>query len=100
MTIRSVDMQVLVQRVGDISRIQHVQQAQNANKFQENVQQIMQQTVMVSKSVERNREAQSKRVHEDKESEKRKRQGPKRASNDNEKSVESESGNGGIDIIV
>ena len=73
MTIRSVDMQVLVQRVGDVSKIQQAQQVQNTNKQQENFQQIIQQTTTVSKSVEQNRETESKRVHEEKEKERRRK---------------------------
>lgn len=100
MTIRSVDMQVLVQRAGDVSKIQQVQQVQNATKHQENLQQIMQQTTIVSKTVEQNRETESKRVHEEKEKEKRKKQGKKRPKDDEGQLKESESGSIGIDIIV
>lgn len=100
MTIRSVDMQVLVQRVGDVSKIQHAQQVQNNYKQQENAQQIMQQTTTVSKSVDQSREAESKRVREEKEKEKKRNPRKGQPEKDDDKRADSEVTNNGIDIIV
>ncbi|MDD2585230.1 MAG: hypothetical protein PHT79_00595 [Syntrophomonadaceae bacterium] len=73
MTIRSIDMQVLVQKVGDVAKIQQVQQSDHANRQQEFAQQIAQQTEKNTKTVNQPLQNQSKLIHEKQEKEKQSR---------------------------
>ncbi|MDD2510037.1 MAG: hypothetical protein PHP26_01370 [Syntrophomonas sp.] len=69
MTIRSVDMQVLVQKVGDVARIQQSQQLENNSRQQEFVQQISQQTDKNAKTVNQMLRNEQAYVHEKQEKE-------------------------------
>lgn len=61
MSIRSIDMQVLVQKVGDVAKVQQAQQLENSNRQQESTQQIGQQTQMDVKTV--NQPLKNERAH-------------------------------------
>ncbi len=100
MTIRSIDMQVLVQKATDVSKIQHTQQIQNAGRQQENAAQIMQQTEVISKSVNQTKETEAKRVHEEKEKKEKGKGKRGKSSPAPEDSKESGSDHPGIDIIA
>ncbi len=69
MTIRSVDMQVLIQKVGDIARIQQSQQLENNSRQQEFAQQISQQTDKDAKTVNHLLKNERAHVHEKQEKE-------------------------------
>ncbi|MEA1960037.1 MAG: hypothetical protein U9N81_01885 [Bacillota bacterium] len=73
MTIRSMDMQVLVQKVNEVTRIQHSQQQEQMNRQQDLASQINQQTIRNSKSVSAPLKNESKIVHEKEEKEKESR---------------------------
>lgn len=51
MSIRSIDMQVLVQKVSDVAKVQQAQQVENSSRQQESVQQINHQTNIDVKTV-------------------------------------------------
>jgi|GEM_PF-395658 len=51
MTIRSIDMQVLVQKVGEVAKIQQAEKTSQHIKQQSFLEQIAQQTEVVSKTV-------------------------------------------------
>lgn len=98
MTIRSVDLQVLVQKTAEVSKIQQAVQTQNSSKQQENLQQITQFNETISKSVSKNRETESKRVRDEEEKERKRQNKSKDKKGKDEK--EGSSLNQGIDIIV
>ncbi len=62
MTIRSVDMQVLVQKVNDVTKIQQTQQVEGQNRQQESAQNIAAQTERVSRTVNQTLRNQGKKV--------------------------------------
>lgn len=66
-TIRSVDMQVLVQKVGDVAKIKQAEQSSDNNRQQQFTQQINQDTIKYSKTVNQALPGEKKRVHDDKE---------------------------------
>ena len=51
MTIKSIDMQVLIPKVNEVSRVQHIQQQANTNQQQELAAQLAQATVKNETSV-------------------------------------------------
>ena len=69
MSIRSIDMQVLVQKVGDVAKIQQTQQLENSNRQQESAQQIGQQTQIDVKTVNQPLKNERAHVHEKQEKE-------------------------------
>jgi len=69
MTIRSIDMQVLIQKVGDVARIQQSQQLENNSRQQEFTQQISQQTDKNVKTVNQMLRNERSYVHEKQEKE-------------------------------
>lgn len=69
MSIRSIDMQVLVQKVGDVAKIQQAQQLENSNRQQESAQQIGQQTHIDAKTVKQPLKNDRAHVHEKQEKE-------------------------------
>lgn len=71
MTIRSVDMQVLVQKVGEVGKVQAAQQADYNTRQQETIQDIGKQNEKLSKTVNQTSANQSKLVHEKHEKEKK-----------------------------
>ena len=64
MTIRSIDMQVLIQKVGDVAKIQQVQQEENLLKGNEANGQIAQQTAKNSRTVSQVLRKESGLVHQ------------------------------------
>lgn len=75
MSIRSVDMQVLVQKVGDISRIQHTHQVEESQRQQEFNQAIVQQTDHNSREVNQSLRGEEAYVHERQEKQKKEKKG-------------------------
>lgn len=64
MSIKSVDMQVLVQKVGDVARIQHTQHNE-ANQRQGEFSQLMaNHTITNRQTVRESKESTAKHVHE------------------------------------
>ncbi|MGE5390550.1 MAG: hypothetical protein ACM3PE_05740 [Deltaproteobacteria bacterium] len=70
MSIRSVDMQVLVQKTGDIARIQAANQVEGQHKLMENTQNINVQNENIARRVNDPLRNESKLVHEKEEQEK------------------------------
>lgn len=70
-TIRSVDMQVLVQKVGDVAKIKQAEQSSDNNRQQQFTQQISQDTIKYSKTVNQALPGEKKRVHDKEDKEKR-----------------------------
>jgi len=87
MSIRSVDMQVLVQKVGDIARVQQVQQVEGQHKLMENTHNINAQNEKIAHSVNDPLRNESKLVHEKEEQEKqqKKKQRDKEGEEENRK---------------
>ncbi|NLJ72584.1 MAG: hypothetical protein GX333_06200 [Syntrophomonadaceae bacterium] len=92
MTIRSIDLQVLVQKTAEVSKIQQAMQSQANSKQQENLQQITDFNKNVSQTVTKNRETEHKRVRDEEEKERKRKN-----KSENKKD---EDDNQGIDIIV
>ncbi|MDD3267757.1 MAG: hypothetical protein PHX14_00415, partial [Syntrophomonadaceae bacterium] len=69
MSIRSIDMQVLVHKVGDVAKVQQAQQLENSNRQQESTQQIGQQTHIDVKTVNQPLRNEHADVHEKQEKE-------------------------------
>jgi len=69
MSIRSVDMQVLVQKTGDIARVQSAHQVDGQNKLMENTQNINAQNENIARKVNDPLPNESKLVHEKEEQE-------------------------------
>ncbi|HWP98611.1 MAG TPA: hypothetical protein VN426_17345 [Syntrophomonadaceae bacterium] len=106
MSIRSVDMQVLVQKVGDISRIQQTHQVEENNRQQEFNQAIVQQTDHNSKEVNQSLRSEEAYVHERQEKQKKEEKGQEKkgkkedtANTDNKSQNMSQSGHR-LDITV
>jgi hypothetical protein len=79
MSIRSVDMQVLVQKVGDISRVQQAHQVEEHKRQQEFTQAIAQQTEHNTKEINQPLRSEDAYVHErQKEGEKEKKEQEKK----------------------
>lgn len=74
MTIKSIDMQVLVPKVGEVARIQQIQQTEANHRQQEFSQLIMDQTQAHSTTVRETTENQGRTIQERESSEKKKRQ--------------------------
>lgn len=109
MTIRSIDMQVLVQKVTDVGKIQNIQQQESTLRQQENINQINQQTNINTSTVNQPLRSESSLVHEKQEKEKKsKKRSPKKGDSEitknnrnNTESVKDNSQNSGrIDIII
>jgi hypothetical protein len=106
MTIKSIDMQVLVQKVGDVARIQQAQQIGHNHRQEEFVKNISQETDKYSKTVNKPGESQHKKVDEKEEKEKQSGKGYKDGGKQDHEEPEDKkkpapSGSGGkLDIIV
>lgn len=79
MSIRSVDMQVLVQKIGDVARVQQVQLQEGSNRQQEFLQGINQQTVENSTTIQETGQNSSRKVGDKEEKEKNPRKKAKKA---------------------
>jgi hypothetical protein len=106
MTIKSIDMQVLVQKVGDVAKIQQAQQAGNNHRQEEFIKNISEQTDRYTKTVNKTLHSESKKVNEKEEKEKQsrkkhtaKKEEGKDKSGESKLQTPSESG-GNVDIIV
>lgn len=88
MTIRSIDMQVLVQKVGDVAKIQQVHMQENQGKQQELANQIMEQTVKNRRSVSKTAKNEGRLVNE-----KQQNDGDKRGRKENKPNKNKESSN-------
>ena len=69
MSIRSTDMQVLIQKVGDVAKLQQIQQHEVNLKQQEFNSQILDQTVKNTHTVNQTLRDESALVHEKQEKE-------------------------------
>lgn len=106
MTIRSLDMQVLVQKVSDVGKIQQAQQVEGQQRQQESAQNIAAQTERVSRTVNKSLRNEGKKVHE-KEAREEGGQGKKRddqSGGKEERTTQAAPGSlnkgPGIDIVV
>ncbi|MDD4803245.1 MAG: hypothetical protein PHF24_09955 [Syntrophomonas sp.] len=107
MSIRSTDMQVLIQKVGDVAKLQQIQQQESNIKQQELNYQILDQTAKNTHTVNKTLRDEAALVHEKEEKEKnsRKNKNNKGISDDNENDKEKnrimEPGRGDrLDIII
>lgn len=69
MSIRSMDMQVLVQKTGDVARIQQIQNQENNFRQQEISSNILENTNKKSQTVNKTQSNEGKLVHEKQEKE-------------------------------
>jgi hypothetical protein len=103
MTIKSIDMQVLVQKVGDVAKIQQAQQTGNNHRQEEFIKNINEQTDRYTKTVNKALQSEHKKVHEKEEKEKQSRKRYKDNKKENEEedksSIANESGSN-LDIII
>jgi hypothetical protein len=83
MTIRSIDMQVLVQKVGEVARIQQAEKTGEQVKQQSFLEQIAQQTETVSKTVNQTPASESSLIRE-KQSDRKKKSLDKKKARQNE----------------
>jgi len=88
MTIRSIDMQVLVQKVGDIAKIQQTEKTDQQVRQQSFLEQIAQQTQLVSNTVNQTPASESGLIQEN-ESDKKKKP-PKQKKKDRVSGLEDE----------
>jgi hypothetical protein len=109
MTIRSIDMQVLIQKVNDVGKMQNIQQQEGASRQQENINQINQQTNTNTNSVNQSLRSESSLIHEKQKKEKKsKKKAQKKGdieitknNKNNKESVNDKAQNGSkIDIII
>ena len=107
MTIRSMDMQVLIQRVNDVSRVQQVNQQENNTKQQEFNNQISNQTAQNTHAVNQALRDESALVHEKEKQEKKSKKNKEKKGitdnkeNTNEEHVRLEPNRGNnVDIII
>lgn len=84
MSIRSVDMQVLVQKTGDIARIQAAHQVEGQHKMMENTQNINAQNENIARRVNDPLRNESKLVHEKEEQEKNQKKHQREKDNEGE----------------
>ena len=64
MTIKSIDMQVLVQKVGDVAKIQQAQQTGNNHRQEEFIKNINEQTDRYTKTVNKTLQSEQKKVNQ------------------------------------
>lgn len=83
MTIRSIDMQVLVQKVGEVAKIQQAEKTSQHIKQQSFLEQIAQQTEVVSKTVNEASASEPGLIRE-KQSDKKKKHADKKKARQNE----------------
>ncbi len=99
-------MQVLVQKVGDVAKVQQAQQTGHNHRQEEFIKNINEQTDRYTKTVNKSLHSQHKKVNEKEEKEEESRKGHKdsnkrenRESTDNKTNSKNESGSK-LDIIV
>lgn len=106
MSIRSIDMQVLVQKVGDVARIQHTHQVDHDKRQQEFVQAIAQQTQHNTKEVNQMLRSEHAEIHQRQEKQKKEKNSQEKkgkheneANNDNKSLNNNDSGHF-LDITI
>ena len=106
MTIKSIDMQVLVQKVGDVAKIQQAQQTGNNHRQEEFIKNINEQTDRYTKTVNKALQSENKKVHEKEEKEEQSRKRYKdsnKKENDEDKDNKlqsSKQSGSNLDIII
>ena len=91
MTIRSIDMQVLVQKVGEVSKLQQIEKTDQQVRQQAFLEQIAQQTEQVSTTVNQTPASEAALIRE-KQSDKKKKS-PHKKNADHSESEEEEATN-------
>lgn len=81
MSMKIMDMQVLIQKTADVAKIQHVQNQESNVRQQEFANQIAAQTQQNTHSINRAPEHQSKLVHEKQEKEEEAKKNKKKRGN-------------------
>lgn len=87
MTIRSVDMQVLVQKVGEVTKLQQTEKTDQQVRQQAFLEQIAQQTEQTSKTVNQTPASEAALIRE-KQEEKKKKSPPKKNAGSSESDEE------------
>jgi len=106
MTIKSIDMQVLVQKVGDVAKIQQAQQTGNNHRQEEFIKNINKKTDRYTKTVNKALQSENKKVHEKEEKEEQSRKRYKdsnKKENDEDKDNKLQSSNQSgtnLDILI
>ncbi len=89
MSMKIMDMQVLIQKTADVAKIQHVQNQETNLRQQEMAQQIAAQTQQNTQNVNKPQANQGKLIHEKQEKEEQaKKSRKKRGNNGNEENIE------------
>lgn len=81
MSMKIMDMQVLIQKTADVAKIQHVQNQESNVRQQESANQIAAQTQQNTHSINRTPEHQAKLVHEKQEKEEDAKKNKKKRGN-------------------
>jgi len=102
MTIRSLDMQVLVQKSGDVARIQHNQHQDIINRQDEFAQTISRQTAQNSKTVPDTNKSEKGLIQEKPDQKQRKNQSRNTARSQKDKQAKSNKAgyDNKIDILI
>lgn len=78
MSIRSLDMQVLVQKANEVAKVQHNQQQEIVNRQDEFALDISKQTALISKTVQNANKSEKSMVQEKQEKEKKEKEEEKK----------------------
>ncbi len=106
MTIRTVDMQVLIPKSSEIAKLQQVQQQENQVRQQENTQQINAETVKTTTNVNDPQKSEASHIYDKQEEEKRRRKARKGKAGGKDESEEEKgkrsllNASGHLDITV
>lgn len=79
MSMRTVDLQVLIPRSNEVARVQQVQQQVNQNQQQELTAQLLQQTAKNERSINPSREGEKVLIREREEKEKKEKKSKRQA---------------------
>mgnify|MGYP001167468470 CR=1 FL=1 len=82
MSIRTTDMQVLIQKTGDVAKLQQIHQQELVSKQQEFNNLIVEQTMKNTHSVNETLRDESALVHEKQEKEKNAKKNPEKEGNE------------------
>jgi uncharacterized cupredoxin-like copper-binding protein len=85
MSIRSTDMQVLIQKVGDVAKLQQIQQQELNHKQQEFNNKILEQTIKNTHTVNQTLRDEAALVHEKQEKEEKAKKNKNKKGNANNK---------------
>lgn len=104
MSIRSLDMQVLVQKASDVAKVQHNQHQEIISRQDEFAQNIIRQTTQNSKTVQNTNKSEKGLIQEKPNQDKRKNQAKKRGPTSEQKDNKLNPNNTGcdnkIDILI